>query len=346
MAKTNCIFLTAMGVNFATEVEELVDAEAHVRDAKPYPAGFRAAALPWPATTIAPVELQWRYVIGIPLIHVLALLAFVPWLFSWTGVVCALAGHFVFGVLGINLGYHRLLTHRSFAAPKWLERSLAILGVCTLQDTPACWVAMHRLHHKHADERPDPHSPLVNFLWSHCGWLMVKNRDFLDIRYYEFYARDILGDAFYRRLERSGTWVMVYLANTTAFFIAGFALGWLLGGSTMAAVQFGLSLLVWGVFVRTVLTWHITWSVNSVTHLWGYQNYDTRDSSRNNFLVGLWASGEGWHNNHHADQRAAMHGHKWWEFDITWIVIRALEKVGLASQIVPPRHLIKRGTID
>jgi fatty-acid desaturase len=97
------------------------------------------------------------------------------------------------------------------------------------------------------------------------------------------------------------------------FFLLGLAIGWPTGGSALAGVQFGISLVVWGVFVRTVLMWHLTWSVNSVTHVWGYQNYETGDSSRNNFLVGLLANGEGWHNNHHADQRAAAHGHKWWE---------------------------------
>ena len=105
----------------------------------------------------------------------------------------------------------------------------------------------------------------------------------------------------------------------------------------MVGVQFGLSLVVWGVFVRTVLMWHLTWSVNSVTHFWGYQTYETGDSSRNNILVGLLANGEGWHNNHHADQRSAAHGHKWWEFDVTWITIRMLEMVGLVTQVVRPR---------
>ena len=110
----------------------------------------------------------------------------------------------------------------------------------------------------------------------------------------------------------------------------------------MAGVQFGLGLVVWGVFVRTVLMWHLTWSVNSVTHVWGYQNYETGDSSRNNILVGLLANGEGWHNNHHADQRSASHGHKWWEFDVTWITIRLLEMVGLVTQVVRPRAWTKQ----
>jgi stearoyl-CoA desaturase (delta-9 desaturase) len=221
--------------------------------------------------------------------------------------------------------------------PKWLEHGLAILGVYNLQDTPACWIAMHRLHHQHSDEQSDPHSPLVNFLWRHCGWLMVHNRDFLNLNYYQRFTRDILRDPFYMRLERNGVWALIYVASAVVFFLFGLAIGWPTGGSAMAGVRFGLSLMVRGVFVRTVLMWHLTWSVNSVTHVWGYQNYETGDSSRNNILVGIFANGEGWHNNHHADQRSAAHGHKWWEVDVTWITIRLLEKLGLATHVVRPR---------
>lgn len=294
-------------------------------------------ALAWPETAVNPVQVRWRYAIGIPLVHVLALLAFVPWLFSWSGVAWAIAGLYLFGTLGINLCYHRLLTHQGMTVPKWLEHSLAILGVCTLQDTPACWVAMHRIHHKHSDERPDPHSPLVNFLWGHCGWLMFTNREFKGLNQYERFARDILRDRFYLKLERNECWLWVYLASMAFFYVAGFLMGWALEGTAMAGVQLGSSWVVWGVFVRTVLTWHITWSVNSVTHIWGYRNYETTDNSRNNIFVGLWSNGEGWHNNHHADQRAAAHGHKWWEFDVTWLTIRALERLGLVSDVVRPR---------
>jgi fatty-acid desaturase len=292
--------------------------------------------LDWPETAVNPIRIRWRYLIGIPGVHLLACLAFFPYFFSWTGVVLAILGLYVFGTLGINLCYHRLLTHQGFTCPKWLEHSFAILGVCTMQDTPACWVAMHRIHHKHSDDRPDPHSPLVNFLWGHCGWLMFLNREFLNVHDYQRFTRDILKDPFYFKLERHSNWLKVYAASMVVFFLAGFLIGWPLWGAE-AGVQFGLSLLVWGVFVRTVLTWHITWSVNSFTHIWGYRNYETDDNSRNNWLVGLWANGEGWHNNHHADQRAAAHGHKWWEFDITWITIRFLEKLGLVQNVVLPR---------
>jgi fatty-acid desaturase len=276
---------------------------------------------------------------AIAAIHLAALLAFIPWFFSWTGVVLALLGLYVFGLLGINLCFHRLLTHRSFVCPKWLEHGLAILGLCCVQDTPARWVAIHRRHHEHADERPDPHSPLAGFLWAHIGWMIFRNSDLTRMGLVTRYSKDIMRDPFYARLERNFRWVWVILMSWAIFFAAGFVAAIALGGGMMDGIQFGLSLLVWGVFVRTVIVWHVTWSVNSVTHLWGYRNYETDEDSRNNFIIGFLANGEGWHNNHHAEPRSARHGHQWWEVDVTWLTIRLLAACGLASRIVTPsRH--------
>jgi len=294
------------------------------------------ARLPKPAA-VAAARIDRPYAISFVVYHSIALLACLPWLFSWTGLVLCLAGTYVFGTLGINLCYHRLLTHRSFTCPKWLEHFFAILGVCCLQDTPARWVAVHRKHHQHSDEPDDPHSPLVTFFWGHMEWLLVESRDLSRMDLYEHYAKDVLRDRFYLNLERKLLWVWVNLAQWAAFYLAGFAVGWATTGELMGGVQFGLSVLVWGVFLRTILVWHITWSVNSVTHLWGYRNYDTDENSTNNVFVGLWSNGEGWHNNHHAQPRAAAHGHKWWEFDVTYLTIRLLGLVGLARNIVPFR---------
>ena len=266
----------------------------------------------------------------------MALLAFVPWFFNWSAVAIAVAGFYVFGTLGIGLCYHRLLTHRSFVCPKWLEHAFAVLGVCCIQDTPARWVATHRHHHANADEQMDPHSPLVNFLWGHFGWLVMKNRDLLRLTLCERYAKDLLRDPFYRRLEGKTLWLQIVIGSWALFFATGYGLGWLQSGEPWAAFQSGMSFLIWGVFVRTVLVWHVTWSVNSVTHLWGYRNYETDESSRNNFVIGFIASGEGWHNNHHAFPRSARHGHKWWELDLTWLTIRLLEVTGLATKLVTP----------
>jgi stearoyl-CoA desaturase (delta-9 desaturase) len=296
-----------------------------------------------PPTTLGPGRVIWPYVLAFALYHGLALLALVPWLFSWTGLAAALLGLYVFGTLGVNLCYHRLLTHRSFACPKWLEHGLSILGVCCLQDTPVRWVAVHRMHHQHSDEPTDPHSPLVTFFWGHMGWLLTPNRELARLSLYEHYAKDLLRDPFYKNLERDVLWVWINVMQWVVFFAAGFGLGWLLTGELAGGVRQGLSLLVWGVFLRTVLVWHITWSVNSVTHRWGYQNYKTGENSRNNVLIGLVSNGEGWHNNHHAQPRAAAHGHRWWEFDVTYITIWLLAKAGLARDIVPVN---KEGTVN
>ena len=120
----------------------------------------------------------WSYLGGFIAVHLLALLAFFPWLFSWTGVISVFVGNFVFGALGINLVYHRLLTHQGLKLPKWLEHTLAVFGVCCLQDAPARWIAIHRMHHQHSDTEPDPHSPLAGFFWGHIGWLVYQNKYF------------------------------------------------------------------------------------------------------------------------------------------------------------------------
>lgn len=286
---------------------------------------------------VRPIRLFWPYVVILTLIHALSLLALVSWFFSWTGVALAVAGHYVFGMLGMTLCYHRLLAHRGFTCPKWFEYSLAILGVCCLQDAPARWVAIHRKHHQHSDHQADPHSPLVNFLWSHFGWLLLENRQLSRMEFYDRYGRDLLRERFYRRLERGLAPLYIYIAHALLFYLAGLAAMWFATGDFSRGVQFGLSLLIWGVFVRTVVVWHITWSVNSVAHVWGYRSYASDDNSRNNWLVGLLAHGEGWHNNHHAQQRAAAHGHRWWEFDLTYLTIRGLQAIGLIRDVVKPQ---------
>jgi sn-1 stearoyl-lipid 9-desaturase len=315
-----------------TEVWSMQSAGATQRRTRAAPAG----PLPHPAAA-TPLRVDWVFAAGIVGIHALALLALSPYFFSWTGVLLIPLGYYLFGTIGINICFHRLLTHRSFAVPRWLERTLVVIGVCAMEDTPAMWVATHRRHHQHSDEQPDPHSPLVSFLWGHLLWGMVKNHELSRDALFNRYARDIMRDPFYAWLDRNnGSWLIVGV-SWCLFFAGGFGAELLFGGTTEQAIQFGASILVWGVFVRTVATWHITWSINSVSHLWGYRNYETRDSSRNNVIIGLLANGEGWHNNHHAHPRSARHGHKWWELDIGWLTIRSLMLLGLATNVeLPP----------
>src|SRR6185369_12838833 len=145
---------------------------------------------------------DWGYLCSIVGIHVLSLLMFVPWYFSWAGVILAILGFPLYGLFGITLCYHRILTHRGLTIPKWLEHFFAVLGVCCLQDTPARWVAVHRLHHQHSDEPKDPHSPLVTFFWGHMEWLLIPNFALSRLDLYERYAKDLLRERFYMNLER------------------------------------------------------------------------------------------------------------------------------------------------
>jgi stearoyl-CoA desaturase (delta-9 desaturase) len=269
--------------------------------------------------------------------HLLALLACIPWLFSWSGLALVPLGVYLFGTVGINIGFHRLLTHRGFACPRWLECALTVLGVCSRQGTPLSWVAVHRMHHQHSDEDADPHTPRASFFWSHVGWFLVYDPAVWNIGTYDRYARDLLRDRFVKNLEKPRVWRRVQAAQLAVFLILGAVVGAVATASWLGALRMALSWLVWGVLVRTVVVWHITWSINSVTHVWGYRNYDTRDDSRNNLLVGLISNGEGWHNNHHAQPRAAAHGIRWWELDVAWITIWGLERLGLVRDVVRPK---------
>lgn len=287
---------------------------------------------------VIPFRLNWTYSITIVLVHLLGLVALVPYFFSWTGVIFLVVGIHLFGQ-GITIGYHRLLTHRSFKTPKWMEHFIAILGICCMEDTPARWVSVHRMHHVHSDEIPDPHSPRVNFLWSHMGWLMYVNRQTYSVSGLEKFAKDLLRDPFYMRLETNPYYQFIYIfGQLPLYFGIGFLLSMIgFGGDVAAATQLGASLVVWGVILRVICVWHITWSVNSLSHMFGYQNYETKEDSRNNWFVAILTVGEGWHNNHHEDPSAASVQHRWWEIDISYYEIKLMELIGLASDVLPPR---------
>jgi sn-1 stearoyl-lipid 9-desaturase len=278
---------------------------------------------------------DWTAAIWAIGVHLLALLVFVPWFFSWTGVVLLVAGIYLFGMIGINLGYHRLLAHRGFSCPRWLEHALAVLGACCAQGAPAWWVAIHRMHHQFADKERDPHAPTRNFFWGHIGWITFQTEDMLRGHVTERYARDLLRDPLYVWLEKY--WQGVALASWILLPAAALTGSLLTGMGAQAASQLALSVLVWGGAARTVYVWHVSAFVNSVSHLWGYRSYQTNDGSRNNLFVGYFAHGEGWHNNHHADPQAAMHGRRAWELDPVFWVIRLLAILGLARDVVMPK---------
>jgi fatty-acid desaturase len=263
--------------------------------------------------------INWWSVLWIAGMHAGVLAA--PFTFSWSGlVVCGIL--YVLTGLGITLGYHRLLTHRSFQTPQVAEYTLAFLGLLANQGGPLKWVAAHRKHHAFADEDGDPHSPRKGFWWAQLLWWTHYDPILDDPVLGRKNVKDLLRDPVYPFLDR---WQII-----PPLALAGlmFGLGTLWGG-----VWSGLSWLVWGMFIRAVLVYHATWLVNSAGHIWGYRNFETRDRSTNLWWVALISFGEGWHNNHHAYQRSARHGLLWWEVDLTYFSILVLSLLGLAKDI-------------
>jgi len=278
--------------------------------------------------------LNWPIVIWIGIVHVLAVIA--PFFFSWPALIACVVLAFATGSLGVCMGYHRLLTHQSFKTYRPIRWVLAFLGGLSGEGSALTWVAQHRKHHAFSDHDGDPHSPRDGGWWSHMLWFMPDfgrkwNRDVL-LRYAPDMAKDKM------------MVVIHYLFLPSHFLLAGVLflmgyfgpVGWGLGTAWA-----GWSMVFWGLGVRMVYVLHVTWFVNSATHLWGYRNYETSDNSRNLWWVGLLAWGEGWHNNHHAYQRVARQGHRWWEIDMTYWSIWMMEKIGLAWDVVKLKDVTK-----
>lgn len=292
--------------------------------------------VPYPAGVDRQSRIFWEYVIPVIGFHLLIPFAFFEYFFSWWGVGFLFLGNYIFTSIGIGAGYHRLLTHRGFKCSKWFEHLLTLLGVCSFQDSPARWVLIHRVHHQHSDHQPDPHTPKVSAYWAHVGWLFYDNRELSTAAAYDRYVRDVMRDPLCLWLQRGLNWVWVYLIHAVLITLLGAATGLIVTGTLAGALQWGAVWLMWGVIMRTVFTWHVTWGINSAAHMWGYRNYETREDSRNNWLFALLTNGEGWHNNHHADPRTAQHGHRWWEIDVTYTTLVVLEKFGLVWDLVRP----------
>jgi len=230
--------------------------------------------------------------------------------------------------VGVTVGFHRLLTHRAFASYPWVERTFAVLGSLSVQGSVLDWVADHRKHHAHTDRDGDPHSPHVGHgsglagLWhAHVGWLL-ETQGQADWRRY---ASDLYEDRAMRAIgRRFPLLALMSLAIPAAADCA-------LHGFTLAGALRGL---VWGGLVRIFLVHHVTWSVNSVCHFFGSRRFDVDDRSTNVGWLALVSLGESWHHNHHAFPRSAYHGLRWWEIDISGVIISAMERLGLAWNVV------------
>ena len=264
----------------------------------------------------APDKISWATVGFFAVLHGVALLA--PWFFSWSALGVAILLHWISGSIGICMGYHRMLTHRSFHAPKWLEYIIATCGALALQGGPTFWVAGHRQHHAFTEHlEKDPYSAKKGFWWSHMLWMFYLKPEVFDRKIYAKNAPDIARDPYYAFLDK------YFLALQVPVALLLYAIG-------------GWSFVIYGVFVRAVTLWHCTWLINSANHMWGYRNFDNDDNSRNLWWVALLTYGEGWHNNHHAFPKMAPAGLTKWEIDPTWWLIKGLMSVGLATKVVMP----------
>jgi sn-1 stearoyl-lipid 9-desaturase len=257
-------------------------------------------------------RINWRDLGIIVSFHLLLIPAF--FYFSWQNLAIMLIGNWVVGSLGVGLGYHRLLTHKSFKAPKWLEYILTIFGTMSLQNEPYKWVATHRIHHAFTETDKDPHSTKPGFWWAHIVWIFKGTAQDHDEATFKKYVPDLLKDKGQQLIARF--FYVPIILSAIIFFAIG---GW--------------GMVLWGVVVRVIFGWHTTWFVNSLSHLFGKRRFETTDDSTNNWFVAVLTFGEGWHNNHHAFPTSARHGLAWYEFDMNWITIQIFKKIGWAKQI-------------
>lgn len=246
------------------------------------------------------------------LFHVGAIAAL--FMFSWKSVIVAAVLYWMAICFGIGMGYHRLLTHRSYRVPKIVEYFLTLCATLALEGGPIFWVATHRIHHQKSDKEGDPHSPREGGFWAHVGWIIFGEANHNNTKVMSRYAPDLAKDPFHVWINNYH-WVPMVVVGLALLFFGGWPM------------------VFWGIFARVVVGLHATWLVNSATHMWGKRRFTTRDDSRNNWWVALLTFGEGWHNNHHAHPTSARHGLAWYELDITWIHIRLLQWAGLAKSV-------------
>jgi fatty-acid desaturase len=256
--------------------------------------------------------ISWVTVIFMALFHIGAIAAL--FMFSWKALACFAVCWFLAYNVGIGMCYHRLLTHRGYRVPKWLEYVMTVCATLALEGGPIFWVSLHRVHHQLSDHEGDPHTPHDGGWWAHAGWIMAGESLHAQTAPLARYVPDLNRDRFYVWLSKYH-WLSIVTAGLICYAVAG------------------LPGLMWGIFLRTTIGLHSTWLVNSATHMWGSRRFQTRDDSRNSWWVALLTGGEGWHNNHHAHPVSARHGLAWYEMDVNYYLIWALKKIGLAREV-------------
>ena len=257
-------------------------------------------------------EINWVTASFMLMFHLGAVAAL--FFFSWKALFITLFLWWLSTSMGIGVCYHRLLTHRGYKAPRWLEYFLTVCATLALEGGPIFWVATHRIHHRFSDHEGDPHSPRDGKWWAHMGWILMGKSMHHDTTTLAHYVPDLAKDKFY-------VWITKY--HYVPMIVLGVAL---------LAIG-GIPFVLWGIFARTVIGLHATWLVNSATHVWGSRRFQTRDDSTNNLWIALVTWGEGWHNNHHAHPTSARHGLKWYEIDLNWYAIWVFSRLRLISNI-------------
>lgn len=245
-----------------------------------------------------------------------------PFFISVPGLIGCAILHWATCSIGICLGFHRYLSHRAFKLRTPAEFFVLLCGAISGEGSPLMWTAVHRLHHQKSDQPGDPHSPNDGKWWSHFLWLFPNITSQQQAVLFDRYVPELKDRPMMRFFEATYAWWLLMSG------LVMLGMGYAFGGWTGA-----ISMLLWAGCVRITLSYHSTWFVNSATHLWGYRNYETRDMSRNLWWVALVSYGEGWHNNHHAHPSVAPAGHRWWEVDTTYWVIRLLKMFGLATDV-------------
>jgi len=257
------------------------------------------------------------------------------WCLGWMGwlYLALLVGGWLITGLGVTVGFHRLLSHRSFKTHSSVRAFWAALGAFAVEGPPLTWCATHRKHHELSDQPGDPHSPhcygeggwnvVRGLFYSHLGWMFIND---MNDSMLKRYVPDLQKD-----------WILVGIERYYAFWVMiGLAAPALIGLLVTFSWKGALLGFLWGGLVRVFFVHHVTWSINSICHTFGHRDYDVADLSRNNFICALLGHGEGWHNNHHAFPSSARHGLRWWQFDLSWLVIRAMQAVGIVWHVRTP----------
>ena len=251
-------------------------------------------------------------------IHTMAALAI---FFHTTSAFVAFLALYLFSGFGISLGYHRLLTHRAFKTTPLMKNVLATAGSLAAQGGPLAWVSNHRKHHQFTDQDGDPHDSSRGFWWSHIGWVLYSKTDIL-LKGDPKQVPDLVADPWLRWLDLYSFRLQLTLAFLLFFLIY-----------PISGFYSAFSLVIWAFPLRIVAVLHATWFVNSVTHLWGYRNFETSDGSVNTWWVAILSLGEGWHNNHHAFPASARIGLGRWEVDPTWWLVLLLRRFNVVWDV-------------